>query len=103
MRLLFLSYGLFLTLLAGPVLAIEGPTLDLGKTLFEATTLGSGGRSCEACHPAGTGLDQVGDFSDNELKEIINACIRDALKGRMLAIESQEMDALLNYVRMFQK
>ena len=103
MRLFTLVFGLLLIAASGPVAAIEGPTLDLGKTLFEATSLGSSNRSCEACHPAGRGLDQVGDFSDSELKEIINACIRDALKGQLLAIESQEMDALLKYVRMFQK
>jgi cytochrome c len=33
----------------------------------------------------------------------MNACIRDALKGEMIAVESQEMDALLKYVRMFEK
>jgi cytochrome c len=38
-----------------------------------------------------------------ELKDIINACLRDALGGKLISTESQEMDALLVYVRSFQK
>ena len=40
--------------------AIEAPSLSLGKTLFEATELGSKGRSCTGCHSRGKGLDMVG-------------------------------------------
>jgi cytochrome c peroxidase len=83
--------------------ATEAPTLDLGKTLFESTALGSTGRSCATCHPQGKGLSRVGDFSDAELKDIINACLRDALHAEMISVESQEMDSLLAYVRKFQK
>ncbi len=83
--------------------ATEAPTLDLGKTLFESTELGSTGRSCATCHPQGKGLEMVGDFNDAELKDIINACLRDALKAEMISVESQEMDALLAYVRKLQK
>ena len=92
-------------LLVGPSLslAVESPSLDLGKSLFEASELGTKQRNCNTCHPQGKGLDQVGDFNDDELKDIINACIRDALGGEMLATNSQEMNALLGYVRMFQK
>lgn len=83
--------------------AVESPTMDLGKTLFESTELGTTGRSCSTCHTGGKGLNMIGDFNDIELKEIINACIRDALIGQIIAIESQEMDALLKYVRTYQK
>ena len=83
--------------------ATEAPTLDLGKTLFESSELGTTGRSCSSCHPDGKGLDMVGDFNDVELKDIINACFRDALKAEMISAESQEMDALVGYVRKFEK
>ena len=43
------------------------------------------------------------DFNDLELKDIINACLRDAVGAGMISTESQEMEALLAYVRMFQK
>jgi len=103
MKKLPLLLGILLTLSGGPLGATEAPTLDLGKTLFESTALGSQGRSCRGCHPQGDGLGQVGDFSDVELKDIINACLRDAMKAEMISPESQEMEALLAYVRGFQK
>jgi cytochrome c len=83
--------------------AIEAPSLSLGKTLFESTELGSKARSCATCHPQGKGLGKVGDFNDMELKDIINACLRDALGGKLISTDSQEMNALLAYVRTFQK
>ena len=83
--------------------AIETPSLSLGKTLFESTELGTKGRSCTGCHQHGKGLDMVGDFNDTELKDIINACLRDALDAEMISLESQEMNALVAYVRKFQK
>jgi len=83
--------------------AIEAPSVGLGKTLFESTELGSRGNSCKTCHPQGKGLGKVGDFNDTELKDIINACLRDALGAAMISPDSQEMDALLAYVRSFQK
>ena len=83
--------------------AIETPSLGLGKTLFESAELGSKGKSCATCHPQGKGLGMVGDFNDIELKDIINACLRDALGAELISTDSQEMNALLAYVRTFQQ
>ncbi len=83
--------------------AIEAPSLSLGKTLFESVELGTKDRSCTTCHPHGKGLDMIGDFNDTELKDIINACLRDALGAEMISLEAQEMNALVGYVRVFQK
>ena len=83
--------------------ATEAPTLSLGKALFESTELGSKGRGCVTCHEQGKGLEMIGDFNDSELKDIINACLRDAMGGQLMSTESQELEALLGYVRSFQK
>jgi cytochrome c len=83
--------------------AIETPSLSLGKALFESAELGTKKRSCATCHPQGKGLEMIGDFSDTELKDIINACMRDALGAKTISLESQEMNALLGYVRILQK
>ena len=88
---------------ASSALATEAPTLELGETLFTSMELGSKNRSCSTCHPEGKGLGMVGDFNDAELKDIINACLKDALGAEMISPDSQEMDALLGYVREFQK
>ena len=83
--------------------ATEAPTLSLGKALFESTELGTKGRGCVTCHEQGKGLEMIGDFNDAELKDIINACLRDAMGGQLMSTESQELEALLGYVRGFQK
>ncbi len=102
MNKVLIALGIFiLTVL--PAQAIEAPSLSLGKTLFESTELGTKGKSCASCHPQGKGLNMVGDFNDVELKDIMNACLRDALGAAMISTDSQEMDALLAYVRKFQK
>lgn len=79
--------------------AVEGPALELGKTLFEATTLGQNGKSCASCHPDGKGLEEISAYDDAMLKEMINFCIRDALKGTMLSPQSQELEAMQRYLR----
>ena len=85
-----------------PAIAVEVATPEMGRALFESTQLGKSGRSCAVCHPDGKGLDKVGDFNDAELKDIINACVRDALQGTLFAGDSQELKALLLHVRSFQ-
>ena len=83
--------------------AIEAPSLSLGKMIFESTELGTKGKSCNSCHLQGKGLSMVGDFNDTELKDIINACLRDALGADTISSDSQEMNALVGYVRKYQK
>ncbi|HXV22427.1 MAG TPA: cytochrome C [Desulfuromonadales bacterium] len=95
----WMAAGVLLAVTAAAALATEGPTVAMGQTLFESTALGSNGKSCASCHPGGKGLAEVGAYDDPMLKEMINFCIRDALKGRMLALESQELDSMLLYLR----
>ena len=85
-----------------PSIAAGISTLEIGRNLFESTQLGKSDLSCAACHPDGKGLEKVGDFSDTELKDIINACVRDALHGTLFASDAQELNALMLYVRSFQ-
>lgn len=84
---------------SAPALAVEGPTLELGKTLFESTELGTSGRSCKSCHLDGKGLGQITQSDDITIKGRINRCLRNAQGGEVLDTGSQEMEALLNYVK----
>lgn len=83
-------------------MAAEITAPEIGRDLFGSTQLGKSGGSCAGCHPDGKGLDKVGDFSDTELKDIINACVRDALHGTLFHDDSRELNALMLYVRRFQ-
>jgi cytochrome c len=95
----WITVGTLLVMAAGTALATEGPTVAMGQTLFESTVLGSNGKSCASCHPAGKGLEEIAAYDDPMLKEMINFCVRDALRGKMLAPESQELDSMLLYLR----
>jgi len=81
--------------------ATESPNVELGRQLFESKQLGSNGKSCSSCHPGGKGLEEISAYDNQTLKEMINFCIRDALKGTMLDLESQELDSMLVYLRTF--
>jgi len=94
--------GLLLLLvvcLPSSLTAYETPGIETGRTLFNSTALGSNQKSCQQCHPDGQGLDEIAAYDDVTLKEMINFCIRDALKGEMLDMESQELSSMLLYVR----
>ena len=92
-----------LALLTSPSLlfAVEGPTLEVGQILFESTELGTVERSCSSCHAQGKGLEDVNQSDDSIIKERINRCIRNAQGGEVLDTGSQEMEALLNYIKTF--
>ncbi|BCR04840.1 c-type cytochrome [Desulfuromonas versatilis] len=79
--------------------AVESPNVELGKKLYEWQGLGSNGKSCSSCHPGGKGLEEISAYDDGMLMEMINFCIRDALKGEMLAPQSQELESMLLYLR----
>lgn len=78
---------------------MEGSSTELGQHLFESTALGTTGKSCARCHPGGEGLRETGSYTAEQLREMINFCIRDALKGKPLPTGSQELEALYAYVR----
>ncbi len=70
-----------------------------GKILFNDPKLGGGtsGMSCNSCHPEGKGLEKASDRKD--LKEFVNACIQNALKGKAIEPASEEMTNLVAYVK----
>lgn len=70
-----------------------------GKVLFTNTTLGNGtaGKSCNSCHPDGKGLEKAGDRKD--LPKVINSCIENALKGKVIDPNSAEMVSLIAYIK----
>lgn len=85
--------------IAGNTAAMESPSIQLGEKLFHSSALGTTGKSCESCHRGGKGLAEIDAYDDEQLRVIVNACIRDALGGRLLSPESQELDSLVIYLR----
>ena len=75
--------------------------VEQGKMLFNDPTLGESmnDKSCSSCHAGGKGL---GNVSGN-VAETINKCIENALDGKGLDMDSQEMKNIVAYVKSFKK
>jgi cytochrome c len=90
-------------------LSFAAGDITKGKALFNDPKLGGGttGKSCNSCHPDGKGLENagmkkqfnLGGKKQTGLKEAINTCIENALKGKALDKKSQEMKDLVAYIK----
>jgi len=81
--------------------AIGASDLDAGKKYFYDTSLGTNGKSCASCHENGKGLEHAGDYDVPTLREFVNFCIRDALKGKMLPADDPRLAEIEKYMRQF--
>ena len=94
-----------LILLMPPLMATlawaAGPSMEMGKELFNSTKLGTNGKSCATCHRDGKKLEQAATYADGELGEIINNCIKNPLGGKGLDPSSNDMKALIMFVKGF--
>lgn len=90
-------------------LAFAEGDVEKGKTLFNDPKISgaTSGKSCNTCHPGGSGLEQAGmkkEFrlgggKQKNLEEAINLCIVKALNGNALDTQSQEMQDLTAYIK----
>jgi cytochrome c peroxidase len=87
------SFSLMLTL------ALAAGNAEKGKTLFNDPKLGGGtaGMSCNSCHQDGKGLEKAADRKD--LEKMVNACIKNALKGKGIDLKSAEMADIVAYLK----
>lgn len=95
--------ALLLILYATSAAAVETPTFAIGGKLFHDNNLGTNNKSCATCHPDGKGLEESSTYDDSMLKEMVNFCIRDALKGEMKDLDSTESNSFLIYLRALEK
>jgi cytochrome c len=91
-------------------LAFAEGNAEKGKELFNDPKLGNAtsGKSCNTCHPDGKGLDNkatdkedfnIGGKEKKSLEEAINFCIENAIKGKPLDPESEQMKDLVAYIK----
>jgi len=90
-------------------LAFAAGYIERGKTLFNDPKISgaTSGKSCNTCHPGGSGLEQagmkkefrLGGVKQGNLEEAINFCIVKALNGNALDPQSQEMQDLTEYIK----
>ena len=87
------SFGLMFT----PALAAGDA--EKGKALFSDPKFGGGtaGVSCNSCHPDGKGLEKAADMRG--LEKQVNACIKNALKGKGIDPKSAEMADIVAHLK----
>jgi cytochrome c553 len=88
-----ISLSLMLTL------ALAAGDAVKGKALFNDPKFGGGtvGMSCNSCHPDGKGVEKAADRKD--LEKQVNACIKNALKGKGIDLKSADMADFVAYIK----
>ncbi len=84
-------------------LALAAGNAEKGKALFNDPKFGGGtaGMSCNSCHQDGKGVEKAADRKD--LEKQVNACIKNALKGKGIDPKSAEMADVVAYIRSLKK
>jgi cytochrome c peroxidase len=79
--------------------ALAAGNAEKGKALFNDPKLGGGtaGMSCNSCHQDARGLEKAADRKD--LEKMVNACIKNALKGKGIDSKSAEMADIVAYLK----
>jgi len=80
-------------------LAMAAGDAGEGKALFSDPKFGGGtaGVSCNSCHPDGKGVEKAADMKG--LEKQVNACIKNALKGKGIDPKSAEMADIVAYLK----
>jgi hypothetical protein len=88
-----------MSLTVGQALAVEAPSAEYGKKLFEGVELGGpgGAASCSDCHLGGKRLEKV--RSNPDLARTINNCLIGPMKGNAMPADSRELQSLILYLR----
>lgn len=89
--------------------AYAAGNVEKGKALFNDPKFagGTAGKSCASCHPDGKGLEKAAEKKEwktpagpaKTLKEAVNLCIVNALKGKALEPKSEEMKDIVAYIK----
>jgi len=98
-------------LIAGLTAAVSfgaGPE-EKGKALFNDAKFAGGSKACSSCHKDGKGLSAAADKKEfklagktqKSLEEAINVCIVNMNKGKAIDPKSEDMKALVAYVKSF--
>lgn len=110
-KIVLLTMVAFGLLVAG-AFAMKNLPEESGKALFSDTMLGGGtsGKSCNSCHPNGSGLEKAGDKKEfsimgkkqKGLEEAVNFCIEMSLKGKAIDPMSEQMKDIVAYIKLLQ-
>ncbi|HBH60240.1 MAG TPA: hypothetical protein DDX85_00550 [Nitrospiraceae bacterium] len=101
------SVGMIMMIAIVVILAIGAAYSDdveKGKSLFSDSRLGTNGKSCNTCHSGGGDIDgskKTFNILGEQISSIggaVNFCIENALDGKPLAGDSQELKDIVSYI-----
>jgi len=98
--MLLIALGSFLTL------AFAASEAEKGKALFNDPNFAGGVKACSSCHPDGQGLEKAADKREfhimgqtqKSLVEAINFCIVNAIQGKAIDVNSDQMKEMVAYI-----
>lgn len=76
-----------------------------GKTIFNDSSLGTNGKSCNSCHPDGKSIDagkkafKILGTEQKSIEDAVNFCIEKALSGKALEKDSEKIDDIVSYLK----
>ena len=99
----FLAFSLPFTL----AFAAHHTAEERGKSHFNNPSFANGTKPCSACHPDGKRLENAGEKTDfsimggkqASLEDVINVCIVNANKGKVIDVNSTEMQEVVSYIK----
>ena len=76
-----------------------------GEVIFNDSSLGTNGKSCNSCHANGKGIDagkktfEILGTKQESMEGAVNFCIEMALSGTALEKNSEKMNDLVSYLK----
>ena len=76
-----------------------------GKALFNDSSLGTSGKSCNSCHSGGKDIDgsketfSILGSQQESIEDAVNFCIEMALSGKSLKKDSMQMEDMVSYLK----
>lgn len=106
-KTLSLVVPLAVILTASLTFAMEQRLDDIGKSHFMNPKFAGGQRACNDCHPNGRNLEKAGAKTKfslmgkevNSLEGAINLCITNAIMGKAIPEDSDEMKGMVSYIK----
>lgn len=87
--------------------ALAATPAELGRAHFTNPAFAGGSKACNDCHANGRGLEKAGSKTrftimggqQGSLADVVNMCIVNALHGKAIPNDSQEMREMVAYIK----
>ena len=111
MKIFFYVIAAVIVLVCMSSLVFAAGGSERGNALFNDPKAFGGVSACSACHPDGSGLENVAEKkvfhiaggTQKSLEDAVNACIVNASGGKAIDIKSARMKDIVAYIKSLKK